>query len=258
MLSDNTQTNVFVYSNAKFNVSFENNESNEQLIEALDGTTGVYVTLANRVFYEDGSWNTLCLPFGLTNFTGTPLDGATVHTLSSSEFNNGTLTLNFGDELSGIESGKPYLVKWTAGTNVENPEFNGVAISARQANVTTPYVDFLGIYAPISIGADGDNTKLFVGANDKLHYPNGAMNFNAFRAYFSLNGLFVGNESGSGINNCVLNFGDGTNAVRDLSNLNSQISNSSDSLFMLDGRQIIGKPSVKGIYVCNGRKVVVK
>lgn len=239
-------------------MSFENNESNEQLIEALDGTTGVYVTLANRVVYEDGSWNTLCLPFGLTNFTGTPLDGATVHTLSSSEFNNGTLTLNFGDELSSIEAGKPYLVKWTAGTNVENPEFNGVTISAQKANVTTTYADFVGIYAPISIGADGDNTKLFVGANDKLHYPNGAMNFNAFRAFFSLNGLFVGNESGSGINNCVLNFGDGTNAVRDLSNLNSQISNSSDGWFMLDGRQIIGKPSVKGIYVCNGRKVVVK
>ena len=34
------------------------------------------VMLKDRTFYHDGNWNTLCLPFELTSFEGTPLEGA--------------------------------------------------------------------------------------------------------------------------------------------------------------------------------------
>jgi len=41
-------------------------------------------TLADRTFYKDGDWNTLCLPFSVANLSGTPLDGATLMALSTS------------------------------------------------------------------------------------------------------------------------------------------------------------------------------
>ncbi len=75
------------------------------------------VRLQGRTLYTDGDWNTLCLPFAVSDFTGTPLEGATVMTLGSSAFSNGTLTLNFEDATS-IEAGKPYIVKWDDGANV--------------------------------------------------------------------------------------------------------------------------------------------
>ncbi|MCR5849603.1 MAG: leucine-rich repeat domain-containing protein [Bacteroidaceae bacterium] len=80
---------------------------------AASGNTYDRLTLSGRTLYKDGLWNTLCLPFDVDDFTGTPLEGATVKTLGSSSFSNGTLNLNFTDNLSAIEAGKPYLVKWS-------------------------------------------------------------------------------------------------------------------------------------------------
>ena len=75
------------------------------------------VRLGGRTLYTDGDWNTLTVPFAVSDFTGTPLEGATVKTLNSSAFSNGTLTLNFKDATS-IEAGKPYIVKWNEGLNL--------------------------------------------------------------------------------------------------------------------------------------------
>ena len=75
------------------------------------------IRLGGRTLYRDGDWNTLTVPFNMSNFDGTPLEGATVKTLSSTAFSNGTLTLNFED-VTSIEAGKPYIVKWDDGANV--------------------------------------------------------------------------------------------------------------------------------------------
>ena len=75
--------------------------NNVSILTALDG----------RTLYRDGEWNTLTVPFNVNDFTGTPLQGATVKTLSSTDYSDGTLTLNFEDATS-IEAGKPYIVKW--------------------------------------------------------------------------------------------------------------------------------------------------
>ena len=86
----------------------------------------VNMTISGRRFYKDADWNTLCLPFDVTDgddadgitFSGTPLEGAAVKTLSSADFSNGTLTLTFTDNLTAIEAGKPYIVKWPGGLNL--------------------------------------------------------------------------------------------------------------------------------------------
>ena len=90
-----------------------NNAGNGDAINTAAGDGMYYdVTLTDRTLYKDGDWNTLCLPFALSSFTGTPLEGATVKTLESTAFSNGTLTMNFSNDLTSIEAGKPYIVKW--------------------------------------------------------------------------------------------------------------------------------------------------
>lgn len=82
---------------------------------------------------------------------------------------------------------------------------------------------------------------------------------NSFRAYFQLNnGLACGESTleGAGINSIVLNFGDETQ-IKEISNLKSQTSNST-SWYSLDGRMLSEKPTQKGIYINNGKKVVIK
>ena len=85
-------------------------QTNIGLIASNQGTFA-NVTLEGRTLYRDGTWNTLCLPFDIEDIHSSLLRGATVKTLESTDFADGTLTMNFADA-SSIEAGKPYLLKW--------------------------------------------------------------------------------------------------------------------------------------------------
>ena len=228
------------------------------------------VTLAGRTLYKDGDWNTLCLPFDLDDFTGTPLEDAIVMALDNSEDCNtgfdattGTLTLDFV-EANQIEAGHAYIVKWeTMDDPIENPVFNGVNIvneSPDDQSIVSKdgYVTFIGTYGPSNIYT-AEKTNLYLGANNMLYYPtNKDFVVNACRAYFQLNnGLVCGEPNTPGnINAFVLNFGDDSSGIE---NLQSSIFNiQSESWYTLDGRKLNGKPKNKGIYINNGHKVVIK
>ncbi len=217
------------------------------------------VILSERTLYKDGSWNTLCLPFDMDTFDGTPLEGATMKALSSSDYDSttGTLTLNFAD-VDYIEAGKPYLVKWN-GTDVVSPEFQGVTITAVQGSaVVTTYVDFVGSFSPVTLTAN-DKTVLFMGADNKVYYPNASMTVGSCRAVFRLhNGLTAGDiASGANARRFVLNFGDDeTTSVNDELRIMSDAS--AGEWHDLQGRRLSGKPNTKGLYINNRRKVVIK
>ena len=72
-------------------------------------------TLTGRTLYKDGKWNTLCVPFSLTEdqITASPLNGATIKELSGGEskLSGYELELYFKDATT-IDAGKPYIVKW--------------------------------------------------------------------------------------------------------------------------------------------------
>ena len=72
-------------------------------------------------------------------------------------------------------------------------------------------VTFTGTYAPVSIGSEGDNTKLYLGAANKLYYPTKTMTIGTHRAYFQLLGDLTAGEPTSPQSSHVrafnLNFG---------------------------------------------------
>ena len=221
----------------------------------------VPVSLDGRTLYKDGSWNTLCLPFAVNDFTGTPLEGATVKSLSTTAFADGTLTLTFSDA-SKIEAGKPYLVKWTAQNpnTVANPVFNDVTISKTTTDVKTNEVTFKGIFSPYAISGE-DKTMLYLDTDNKLCYPNTAMTIGSCRAYFQLaDGLTAGESStagAKGISHIVLNFGDGV-ATGVTTPLALRRGVGGEAWYSLDGRRLTGKPAQKGIYLYKGKKIVIK
>ncbi len=224
------------------------------------------VGLVGRTLYKTGDWNTLCLPFsvedsnpndGLT-FSGTPLEGATVMTLDNSE-NSGTgfdpssgiLTLNFV-EVNYIEAGDPYIIKWNSGENIVNPTFTGVTISSTAGSFGASGVSFIGIYDPLPLTSANSNI-LYLGAGNTLYYPSANMTINSFRAYFELN--LTSAQQVKAIN---LNFGDEEAASIKTISESSDHSESSDAYFSLDGRRLNDKPATAGLYIINGKKVVIK
>ncbi len=164
-------------------ISLADNADNSTTLNAVNGYLAE-VTLQGRTLYKDGKWNTLCLPFSVDDFNGTPLQGATVKTLASTSFSGGALTMNFSDDLTSITAGKPYIVKWATGTDIESPVFNGITISETPVKVETDYVDFVGTYSPVSIYTD-EKTNLYLGADNTLYYPTATgFKVNACRGYF--------------------------------------------------------------------------
>ena len=221
----------------------------------LSTSSAVDVVINGRTLYG-GEWNTLCLPFNVydgsdadnTNFSGTLLQGAEVKTLSSSSFADGSLTLNFSDA-STIEAGVPYIVK--VNSDIVNPRFTNVTISATtpsQSGESSDKVIFQGCFDPTEIS--GSN-NLYLGAANTLYYPSSSVTINSFRAYFKLN-----LPSGQQAKAFVLNFDD-DNETTSIKQINNAAS-ANDTYYTLDGRRLNDKPATAGLYIINGKKVVIK
>ena len=119
-------------------VTLADNADNSTTINDANGYFAD-VTLSGRTLYKDGAWNTLCLPFNLT-LSGSPLDGAIARPLSAASISNDKTTLNleFGDAVTELVAGTPYIIKWAKADdyvnddahNIVNPLFRNATIDA--------------------------------------------------------------------------------------------------------------------------------
>ena len=259
---------------------------------AINNAYGVYadVTLSGRTLYKDGSWNTLCLPFGMTaDQVSAQLAPAALKELDVENkwamvngewavsedghltgLDGTTLYLNFKDA-AAITAGKPYLIKWnsgSAGGDLQSPTFTAVTVSGGSpAGIasTDGTVTFQGTYAPVSL-AKNDQTNLYLGDGNTLYYPN-VDNFsvNAFRAYFHLSDpaharrvvLNVGDEESTGIEDAQ-----SSTFPSDLP-FDSSKDVQSATVYNLNGQRVnVGAGPVpasqKGIYIKDRKKLLVK
>lgn len=259
---------------------YDDGDNSKAIVMAAAGGGSIDVKLVGRTLYKDGAWNTLCLPFSLSAEQVTAqLAPAALMTLGSSSFTDGALTLEF-EVASEIEAGKPYLIKWAGQTvggviggnsgsvtnsyntgsvdsqgNLVNPVFSGVTVSTASAKIQTDYVDFIGSTSPVTLTAN-DRTKLFLGAGSTLYYPSDDLTLNACRAYFELKGITAGDKANEA-RSFILNFGEESSGVT--SPLYYREGQGAEpSWFSLDGRRLNGKPTAKGIYINNNKKIYIK
>ena len=168
----------------------------------------------------------------------------------------------------GLKAGKPYLISWAKAPNydqadpdtrdLKNPEFTGVTIDNTDRSVTSSdgYVTFKGTYDRLEWNTE-NNSILFLGANNTLYWPQPSNNktpyLNACRAYFQLNnGLTAADVSAA-----RMNF-DGENEVNGVKEVNATLGVNDDSWYTLDGVKLSGKPTQAGLYIHNGKKVIIK
>ncbi len=248
------------------------NDNNASRISDNVGFTGS-VRLNGRTLYKDGKWNTLCLPFDVT-IADSPLNGTGVvaRTLTEASITGTTLNLTFGNPVTTLTAGVPYIIKWTKADgydsaseetrDIKNPVFSNVTVVSTLHPVENTDIDFEGSYTPVSItDIEGDNTLLYLGANNTLYWPNAPMTIGAQRAVFRLKGgITAGSPSdpNATVRAFNLKFGE-DDATGIISTTNcTNYTNSADAWYSLDGRKLSGKPTKKGLYINNGRKVVVK
>lgn len=214
--------------------------------------------IEGRTIYA-GTWNTICLPFWLTDLTGTPFEGADLMKLSSATFEDGTLKLNFEKQITGMNSEIPYLVKLPEGADdIVNPVFKNVQIMASNPKYYSfdsnpdAVALFHGCFGSTTISG---NTYLYLGAGNTLYWPDPSVTIGAFRGYFELApGITAGEPESSNIKSFVLNFDEETTSIKQVNNAAANAS----VWYTLDGRRLNEKPAVAGLYINNGKKVVIK
>ena len=243
------------YYNTELVNDADNNAEIAKVIE--DYGAKANVTLTGRTLFKDGSWNTICLPFNV-DVENSPLAGADVRELDleNTKFEGGALTIEF-KSVTTMEAGVPYIIKWATGDDLTEADLvfkatdNFVTFSKGTQDAVKDLgngksITFKGTYKPVEFTEDNENIML-VGAENNLYTPLAGAKLNSQRAYFELGGF-----DGAAAPAFVLNFGDATN----INSLN--IDRADNNYYDLSGRRIEGHPTEKGVYILNGRKVVVK
>lgn len=207
---------------------------------ALNLTNGLTNFVYNRTF--PAGWNTICLPFATT--TAAFGEGVKAQAFISAD-NNG---LNFR-EVTELEANKPYLIYFKEAK--ETPTYFGTEItSTTPVSVTFGDFTFCGSYEA-SISMAGKYGVADQGNVQKLMLGGEGSTLKATRAYFTKSGnqpaMININLDGNatGIENIEQNQAD----IYDVYNLQGQ-------LIRKNATSLNGL--AKGIYIVNGKKVMVK
>lgn len=227
-----------------------NETKTDNVIETYENAN---VTLQRTL--EASHWNSFCVPFALdkdqvTQYFG---EGTQLRTYEGRCENN----IVYFATVDNIEAGKPYIMK-PGNAVVKNPTFEGVSMVATglddngnpQAVGDASTVQMKGIYNQVLLKTD--KTELFLGDNDLFYYPIDdidARTIGGLRAYFIV-------PQGTDIKKLRANL-DGTPTSLDTI-FDTEESNA--PVYNLQG-QCVGnslRALKSGIYIQNGKKVVVK
>ncbi len=219
-------------------------------VEWINNNDGKFFSVTlTRTLDGVSEWNTFAVPFNINSFELTA-KGITAKELTNSSYDSskGELTLVFATA-SSIQAGKPYLVKVT--NALANPAFNNVKIS-KAPNPTTisGVIQFIPTMGSTSVtGSKSD--ILFLAAGNKLTHPNkDNPSIKGFRAYFQLL------DTSAGTRTLLMDFGDGETTSIDVRSKKEEVRNG--ARYDLSGQKMVDGQLMKGIYIVDGKKVIIK
>ena len=210
------------------------------------------VTL-DRYLYS--GWNTFCVPFALTQAQLEEAYGSGAVAKYLSDVTTGAegVTLHFTPEAEGgIEANKAYLLYLTDDVE-EAKTFSGVTLEPAGACTTTVSASngdytFQGILKPTTLTTDDTQYFLNSAGTNFVLPSNSTSAMKATRAYITVpvSGSAQGRQYSFDFN--------GTTTGID----NVNISGLEDGAWYTISGMRVNRPAAKGVYIHNGRKVIVK
>jgi len=209
--------------------------------ETYDATTGDYNVTVKRTLLK--GWNTLVLPFALTNDQVTTLLGSDAKV---AEFSNSSEnTVNFNTTTDGIKANTPVMVY--VGSDVTSFTPGGVTLVAGTPEVKGTNWTFEGNYNASYALAVGD----YMLYNDNTWWKNESgdnYSVKGMRAYIKANTTNAAKLS------TVRMVIDGTATAINGINSNANVNNA--KLYNLAGQRV--NNTYKGVVIVNGKKVILK
>ena len=235
---------------------------------APEAAEGVNVRVKRTI--KANQWSTIVLPFEMTEEQTKVAFGADVQiadfidydTTDDGDGNTIGIHVNFSS-VTAMEANHPYIIKVT--TAVTEFSAEDVTIDPEESPVVEydngltgkkrkVFGTFAGTYvADFDFYNDAAYYPLFLSGNKFYYATESTQHMKAFRGYFD----FVDNlpEAEEAASRIVLTFGE-TNSIRGISNAQSVMGN--DGYYSLDGRKFSAKPTMRGVYIKNGKKLIVR
>jgi len=233
--------------------------------------SGVDVTVKRTL--KGGMWNTLVLPFAVpaeqveTVFgAGTEIGSynGNSYTLDASEENVVSVEMLF-ESCQSMEAHTPYIIK--VPEDKEEFTVTGVSITTASNNLTTAkgknfkvgnsniYMpsDMKGTYTEVSI----PEKCMFISDN-KFMFSNGHSKLKAFRAYFNVSDAAALYDATASGNAPAITFGFIDGSATFINTLEDKVedANTPQVYYTLSGQRVTNP--TRGLYIVNGRKVVIK
>ena len=192
-----------------------------------------------------GKWNTLILPFEVTR---AELEEAFGEGTRVAEYDgiDGEI-VNFKSNTGDLAAHTPYLVNPVEVSEGNTYTFNQKYLPlAESTSVEKDNVEFAGNYTAHAYIAEGD---YFFGSNNTFYRSTGISRINAYRAYFH----YTGGGELARISSFTIN-GETITGIDGLTVKDESVKDS--AYYDLQGRKV-AQPQ-KGLYIVNGKKVVIK
>ncbi len=191
------------------------------------------VTVRLKRTLSSSNWNTFAVPFDIEGMEG-----------SIREYDHADGSVMVFKDASTIEAGKPYLVKPVS--DIENPVYSNVTLSATSAqSIEDGGYSFVATYSPADLATD--KTEQFLKTDGKLYYPTASgTRLRGMRAFFRT-------PTGEGARLYIDGEATGIHSIE-----NGQLTIENGNWYTLDGQKLYGKPVQKGVYIVNGKKIVIR
>ena len=226
-------------------------ESEENKIETK---SDISISL-NRKLVK-GVWNTICLPFDVSEAQAKSAFGADVRIAALNAESKGN-TLRFDNKTAeGIKAAVPYLIMPSEVKADDKYEFYNVSIKPENvtpaaAVSTSDGFAFKGIYNKVDITQGINNSEsyaAFLGANNTLFKAKSGTTTKGFRAYFA-----IPNSTATSALRVVVD-GNATS----IKNINCGVVESDDAVYNLQGQRVDARSLMPGLYIKAGKKFVVR
>lgn len=226
-------------------------ESEENKIETK---SDISISL-NRKLVK-GLWNTICLPFDVSEAQAKSVFGADVRIAALNVESKGNTLMFDNKTAEGIKAAVPYLIMPSEVKADNQYEFYNVSIKPENvtpaaAVSTSDGFVFKGIYNKVDITQDINNPKsyaAFLGANNTLFKAKSGSTTKGFRAYFA-----IPNSTATSALRVVVD-GNATS----IKNINCGVVESDDAVYNLQGQQVDARSLMPGLYIKAGKKFVVR
>ena len=232
-------------------------ENSTTLPEASDGETEIKVKRTLKA----NQWNTICFPFAMTEAQVYEAFGEDVQVAEFIEYESTddltSINVIFEEALlaeDGLMANYPYIIKTSKNITefmvtsvIEPDEENAVAefTNGRNGSRKEVYGTF---YGTLKAGGKVPANCLFLNGGE-FWYSTGQINIKAFRGYFEFVDVLASLETAA--SNVKMVFRGETTGIKDIT-----VETANDDMYDLQGRRIVNPD--KGVYIKNGKKVVVK